>query len=157
LHRPSNVDDAGTLRRIFCALGDVAGRLPVIFPAHPRTQLRMREFGIEQPPGLTVLEPLGYLDFLHLWSNARLVLTDSGGLQEETTALAVPCLTLRENTERPITVEQGSNRIVGSDPVRIVAAVSEVLNNGHPGRKQAPELWDGHAAERIVDALIGGC
>jgi UDP-N-acetylglucosamine 2-epimerase (non-hydrolysing) len=155
LHRPANVDDAATLRGIFTALGDIAGRLPIIFPAHPRTQSRLREFAIDKPRGLTVLEPMGYLDFLQLWGNSRLVLTDSGGLQEETTALAVPCLTLRENTERPITVEQGTNRIVGSDPARIVEAVSEVLSNGRPARKRAPELWDGHAAERIVEALLG--
>lgn len=156
LHRPANVDDEAALRGIFNALGDIAPRLPIIFPAHPRTQSRLREFGIERPRGLTLLEPLGYLDFLQLWSNARLVLTDSGGLQEETTALAVPCLTLRANTERPITVEQGTNRLVGNDPVLIVEAVAEIMSNGGPGRKRAPELWDGHAAERIVDALLGG-
>jgi UDP-N-acetylglucosamine 2-epimerase (non-hydrolysing) len=154
LHRPANVDDPGTLRGIFSALGEVARKLPVIFPAHPRTQLRMREFGIERPRGVMILEPMGYLDFLHLWSNARLVMTDSGGLQEETTALAVPCLTLRENTERPITVEQGTNKVVGRDPVSIVEAVSEVLSNGHQARARAPELWDGRAADRIVEALL---
>jgi UDP-N-acetylglucosamine 2-epimerase (non-hydrolysing) len=156
LHRPSNVDDAETLRGIFSALGEVACRLPVIFPAHPRTQLRLRAFGIERPRGVMILEPMGYLDFLHLWSNARLVMTDSGGLQEETTALAVPCLTLRENTERPITVEQGTNRVVGRDPVSIVEAVCDVLSNGHPARARAPELWDGRAGERIVEALLRG-
>jgi UDP-N-acetylglucosamine 2-epimerase (non-hydrolysing) len=154
LHRPANVDDAGTLRGIFSALGEVARKLPVIFPAHPRTQARLREFGIERPRGVMILEPMGYLDFLHLWSNARLVMTDSGGLQEETTALAVPCLTLRENTERPITVEQGTNNVVGRDPVRIVEAVSQVLSNGHPAARRAPELWDGRTAERIVEALL---
>jgi UDP-N-acetylglucosamine 2-epimerase (non-hydrolysing) len=154
LHRPSNVDDAGTLRGIFNALGEIARDLPVIFPAHPRTQLRLREFGIEQPHGVMILEPMGYLDFLRLWSNARLVMTDSGGLQEETTALAVPCLTLRENTERPITVEQGTNKIVGCDPVRIVEAVSQVLSNGRPASTRAPELWDGRAADRVVEALL---
>jgi UDP-N-acetylglucosamine 2-epimerase (non-hydrolysing) len=154
LHRPSNVDDGGTLRVIFKALGEVARQLPVIFPAHPRTRLRLREFGIEQPRGVTILEPLGYLDFLHLWSSARLVMTDSGGLQEETTALAVPCLTLRENTERPITVEQGTNKVVGRDPVRIVEAVSHILGNGRPSQKRVPEMWDGRAADRIVAALL---
>jgi UDP-N-acetylglucosamine 2-epimerase (non-hydrolysing) len=154
LHRPSNVDDGETLRRIFSALGEVARRLPVIFPAHPRTRLRLREFRIDRPRGVMILEPMGYLDFLHLWSNARLVMTDSGGLQEETTALAVPCLTLRENTERPITVEQGTNKVVGRDPARIVEAVSEVLSNGHPARARAPKLWDGRAADRIVEALL---
>jgi UDP-N-acetylglucosamine 2-epimerase (non-hydrolysing) len=155
LHRPSNVDDAGTLRGIFSALGEIARKLPVIFPAHPRTQLRLREFRIERPRGVMILEPMGYLDFLHLWSNARLVLTDSGGLQEETTALAVPCLTLRENTERPITVEQGTNKVVGRNPVRIFEAVSEVLSNGHPALARAPELWDGRASDRIVETLLG--
>jgi UDP-N-acetylglucosamine 2-epimerase (non-hydrolysing) len=154
LHRPSNVDNPGALRRICSALGEIARELPLDYPAQPRTQARMREFGICAPAGVHVTAPLGYLDFLRLWSDARLVLTDSGGLQEETTALGVPCLTLRENTERPITIEQGSNRLVGSDPARIVGAAREILSGGvsHAGR--APELWDGHAADRVVEALI---
>jgi UDP-N-acetylglucosamine 2-epimerase (non-hydrolysing) len=129
--------------------------LPVIFPAHPRTQARMREFGLVAPAGVRVIAPLGYLDFLRLWSNARLTLTDSGGLQEETTALGVPCLTLRENTERPITIVQGTNQLVGRDPSRIVAAAKAVLANGHERDLRAPDLWDGRSAERIVDALLG--
>jgi len=154
LHRPSNVDNPEVLSRICSALGEVARELPVVFPAHPRTQARMREFGISAPAGVRITAPLGYLDFLRLWSDARLVLTDSGGLQEETTALGVPCLTLRENTERPITIEQGSNRLVGSDPARIVGAAREIMSNGVSYAGRAPELWDGHSADRIVEALI---
>ncbi len=154
MHRPSNVDNPDALRRIFAALGEIARKLPIIFPAHPRTQARMREFGILAPSGVRILEPMGYIDFLRLWSNARLVLTDSGGLQEETTALGIPCLTLRENTERPITVEQGTNQIVGSDPERIKHAAGSILRGEFERASRVPELWDGHTAERIVDALI---
>jgi UDP-N-acetylglucosamine 2-epimerase (non-hydrolysing) len=154
LHRPANVDNPEVLSRICSALGEIARDLPVIFPAHPRTQARMRDFGLNAPAGVRVIAPLGYLDFLQLWSNARLALTDSGGLQEETTALGVPCLTLRENTERPITIEQGSNRLVGSDPARILGAAREILSGGVSYAGRAPELWDGHAADRIVEALI---
>src|SRR5262245_15922729 len=154
LHRPSNVDNPEALRRILSAVGQIARQAPVIFPAHPRTQARMREFGLGAPAGVRVIAPLGYLDFLQLWSNARMALTDSGGLQEETTALGVPCLTLRENTERPITIEQGTNRLVGSDPARIIGAAREILSGGVSSAARAPELWDGHAADRIVDALI---
>jgi UDP-N-acetylglucosamine 2-epimerase (non-hydrolysing) len=154
LHRPANVDDAVTLRKIFAALEQISFELPVIFPSHPRTQLRLREFGIKPPPRLKLIEPLGYSDFLKLWSNARLVLTDSGGLQEETSALGIPCLTLRDNTERPITVEQGTNRVVGREPERILAAAMEVLAADQTRPARIPELWDGHAAERIVEALL---
>jgi UDP-N-acetylglucosamine 2-epimerase (non-hydrolysing) len=154
LHRPANVDNSEVLSRICSAIGEIARELPVIFPAHPRTRARMREFGFGAPAGVRVIAPLGYLDFLQLWSNARLALTDSGGLQEETTALGVPCLTLRENTERPITIEQGSNRLVGSNPGRIVGAAREILSGGVSYAGRAPELWDGHAADRIVEALI---
>ncbi len=154
MHRPTNVDNPEALDRIFSALSEIARRLPIIFPAHPRTQARLREFKIKVPPGVRVLKPMGYLDFLRLWSNARLVMTDSGGLQEETTALGIPCLTLRENTERPITIEQGTNRLVGRDPERIKAAVFEILDHGHQRTARVPELWDGRAAERIVEALL---
>lgn len=154
LHRPSNVDDATILGKILTAIGKIAGELPVIFPAHPRTQSRLLEFGFAPPPNTYIIEPLGYLDFLQLWSQARFVLTDSGGLQEETTAIGIPCLTLRENTERPITVEQGSNRIVGNAPERIVAAAFEILQAASNQTVRVPELWDGCAAERIVEALL---
>lgn len=120
LHRPSNVDDGRTLAGIFDALEAIQRRLPVVFPVHPRTRSRVEEFGladrIRNQPNLILTEPLGYLDFLQLYSNSRLVLTDSGGIQEETTALGIPCLTLRQNTERPITVTEGTNRVVGNDP-----------------------------------------
>jgi UDP-N-acetylglucosamine 2-epimerase (non-hydrolysing) len=158
LHRPSNVDDATTLSQILAAVGRVGRRLPVIFPVHPRTRARMEEFGLlgrpEEMNGLRLVEPLGYLDFLRLYSGAQLVLTDSGGIQEETTALGVPCLTLRENTERPITVEMGTNVVVGTDPTRIIEAAEVALERKRAGTEMCvPPLWDGHAAERIVEAL----
>lgn len=154
LHRPSNVDDSHTLKQICSALETVAAKLPIIFPAHPRTRARLDEFGIRLSGAIRLIEPLGYLDFMQLWSNARVVMTDSGGLQEETTALGVPCLTLRENTERPITVEEGTNQIVGNDPQRIIEAASEVLEGRFARIGRVPHLWDGRAAERIVEALI---
>lgn len=154
LHRPANVDDVATLGGIVQALSEIARSLPVVFPAHPRTQARLRAFDIELPANVQILPPLGYQDFLHLWSNARLVLTDSGGLQEETTALGIPCLTLRDNTERPITVTQGTNQVVGRDPARIVAAALAVIRDQQREAPRVPELWDGRAAERIVEALL---
>ncbi len=154
LHRPSNVDNPDTLRLIFAALGEISRELAIVFPAHPRTQSRMREFGVEPPPGVRVMDPLGYLDFLKLWSNSKMTLTDSGGLQEETTALGVPCLTLRENTERPITVEQGTNQVVGVDHERIVSAAEAIIANERSKFARVPELWDGRTSERIVAALL---
>src|ERR1044072_5423145 len=159
LHRPSNVDDAETLGRILSALERVGERLPVIFPAHPRTRKKPSEFGPAVPvrasAGVRVVEPLGYVDFLRLYSGARLVLTDSGGIQEETTALGIPCLTLRENTERPVTVELGTNRIVGTDPERIVAEAEAALSiDKQSEAARVPPLWDGRTAERILDALL---
>jgi UDP-N-acetylglucosamine 2-epimerase (non-hydrolysing) len=156
LHRPSNVDDGATLARILSALERVGERLPVVFPIHPRTRARLEEFGLakrvgEAHPRLRLTEPLGYLDFLRLMSGARLVLTDSGGLQEETTALNIPCLTLRENTERPITVTMGTNRIVGTDEEKIVSAAAQSLD---VRRDSVPPLWDGQAADRILNALL---
>lgn len=153
LHRPSNVDVPGILGGILCALTEIQAVMPIIFPAHPRTMKRIQEFGfgdrLAAMPNLRVIEPLGYLEFLNLMVNARLVLTDSGGIQEETTALGVPCLTLREETERPITVAQGTNVVVGHDPQRIIASTMAILDNS----KHTPKLWDGHAAERIVSIL----
>ena len=154
LHRPANVDSPETLRELLAALGEIARELPIVFPAHPRTQARIAEFGIELPAGIRVIEPQGYRDFLKLWSSSRMVLTDSGGLQEETTALGIPCLTLRENTERPITIEEGTNRLVGCSRPRIVAAAAEALRDAGATRRRIPELWDGHAAKRIVTALL---
>jgi UDP-N-acetylglucosamine 2-epimerase (non-hydrolysing) len=160
LHRPSNVDEPRVLGGILSALARVGGRLPVIFPIHPRTRKNLEEFGLagaaQQDGRIRLTEPLGYLDFLRLYSGARLVLTDSGGIQEETTALGIPCLTLRENTERPVTVELGTNRVVGTDPERIVAEAEEALSkDGQKEPPRVPPLWDGHAAERILDALLG--
>ena len=156
LHRPANVDEPATLERVFSALAEIARDLPIVFPAHPRTQARIGESGLVLPAGVTMIEPLGYRDFLQLWRHARMVLTDSGGLQEETTALGIPCLTLRENTERPITIEQGTNRLVGTDPRRILEASREVLRAGPEVAPPLPDLWDGRAAERIVEALAAG-
>jgi UDP-N-acetylglucosamine 2-epimerase (non-hydrolysing) len=158
LHRPSNVDQRETFERILQALEGVAAAVPVIFPVHPRTRKTIAEFGlserIENMTGLRLIDPLGYLDFLSLYSTARLVMTDSGGIQEETTALGIPCLTLRENTERPITVEMGTNKIVGSDPVKIQREAMSALNGTHLQNARIPPLWDGSAADRILDALL---
>ena len=159
LHRPSNVDDPEVLRGILSALTQISKRLPVVFPIHPRTRKNLEEFGLlgafEEGVRVRFVEPLGYLDFLRLYSGARLVLTDSGGIQEETTALGIPCLTLRENTERPVTVELGTNRVVGTDPERIVAEASQALAKDKQSEvPRVPPLWDGRTAGRILDALL---
>jgi UDP-N-acetylglucosamine 2-epimerase (non-hydrolysing) len=161
LHRPCNVDDAITLQGILGAVSAVATEFPVFFPVHPRTRKNIETFGLQRHltdstkagrVGIVPLDPLGYLDFLSLNDRARIVLTDSGGVQEETTVLGVPCLTLRENTERPATVEHGSNQVVGVNPDRILAAARSILQN--PARPvQRPPLWDGNAAPRIVAIL----
>ncbi len=162
LHRPNNVDDREAFALIIEALQEVARSIPILFPAHPRTMGRIRDFGFEasfelgRMPSLeriSLLPPLGYLDFLQLMRHARLVLTDSGGVQEETTVLGVPCLTLRANTERPVTVLEGTNVVVGTDKRRIVEeSLRAVRGNGRAWR--LPELWDGRAAQRIVAVLI---
>jgi UDP-N-acetylglucosamine 2-epimerase (non-hydrolysing) len=153
LHRPSNVDATEKLAELLTAVDAIAAQVPVVFPVHPRTQQRLAQAGSTTHPRLKLIPPVGYLDFLCLLSKATLVLTDSGGIQEETTALGVPCLTLRENTERPITISQGTNQLVGTDPRKILAAAEAVLaGKAKPGR--IPPLWDGHAAERIVEVLL---
>jgi UDP-N-acetylglucosamine 2-epimerase (non-hydrolysing) len=152
LHRPSNVDSPGKLNELLGAIDSIAAEVPVIFPVHPRTRQRLAQAGVSHHPNLKFVEPVGYLDFLCLLSRATLVLTDSGGIQEETTALGVPCLTLRENTERPVTITQGTNLLVGTDPSKIVAAARTSLS-GESKAGRMPPLWDGHAAERIVDVL----
>ena len=152
LHRPSNVDDPQTLRRIALALRDISAELPLVFPVHPRTRASLERSGAELGARVIRTPPLSYMEFLNLWKDAAVVLTDSGGLQEETTALGVPCVTLRENTERPITVDEGTNRLAGTDTARIREAVAGALRGeSRPGRR--PELWDGRAAERIVEVL----
>lgn len=152
LHRPSNVDDPETFSGLVRALDHVASKMPLVFPVHPRTAQRVREIG-QLRGDWRFLEPMGYLDFLNLTANARLVLTDSGGLQEETTVLGVPCLTLRENTERPVTITHGTNRLVGISPDAIIAAADEVLA-GPVAASRVPPLWDGKAADRIVEILL---
>jgi UDP-N-acetylglucosamine 2-epimerase (non-hydrolysing) len=157
LHRPSNVDEPETFGRILSALETITQTLPVVFPVHPRTRKTIAELGLSNRvtamKDLRLIDPLGYLDFLSLYSNARLVLTDSGGIQEETTALGIPCLTLRENTERPITVELGTNIVVGTDTSRIVAEATAALNGSAKKIIRQPPLWDGHTSDRILDAL----
>jgi len=161
LHRPSNVDEPAALERLLVALAEVSGRIPVVFPVHPRTRARLSvdaslRARAEGARGLKLADPIGYLDFLALTANARLVMTDSGGIQEETTALGVPCLTVRHNTERPVTVEVGSNTLVGTDPAQVVpAAVAVLEGRGKKGR--VPDLWDGRAAERIARILVRFC
>lgn len=154
LHRPSNVDDPDTFAGICDALRSVSRTLPLVFPVHPRTAARLSEFGLRARLGEDVVtcEPVSYLDSVDLMTHADVVLTDSGGVQEETTALGIPCLTLREETERPITVTEGTNRVVGPDKSRIIAAYEEVRSIGVEAR--CPPLWDGKAAERILDTLI---
>ncbi|MEL6185772.1 MAG: UDP-N-acetylglucosamine 2-epimerase (non-hydrolyzing), partial [Myxococcota bacterium] len=157
MHRPSNVDEPDVLKRLVEVLVQISRDVPLVFPVHPRTRQRLEAAGLdavlETEAGVHLLEPLGYLEFLSLTSRAKLVLTDSGGLQEETTALGIPCLTLRENTERPITESEGTNIVVGVDPVRIRAEVDVILKTGGKAGK-VPALWDGKAGERIVDAVL---
>jgi len=168
LHRPSNVDDPAVLKAILKAIADLSNKIDVVFPAHPRTIKHIRSLGLEKTvhfmkalpartpnksrQNLVTVPPLGYLDFLRLMSRASLVLTDSGGIQEETTILGIPCLTLRENTERPITVKEGTNHLVGNDPERILRTASRVLRSQQFPVKR-PRYWDGKAARRIVSVL----
>jgi UDP-N-acetylglucosamine 2-epimerase (non-hydrolysing) len=151
LHRPSNVDDPERLQGLLQALTQVAAEIPVLFPAHPRTMAGLPA-GLSAVAGLTVTDPAGYLDFIALQASATMVLTDSGGVQEESTVLGVPCLTLRESTERPITISEGTNRLVGIAPDAILQAARETLSN--PPTPRRPQLWDGHAADRIAEVLL---
>ncbi|MBY0527658.1 MAG: UDP-N-acetylglucosamine 2-epimerase (non-hydrolyzing) [Gemmataceae bacterium] len=150
LHRPAGVDDPEVFGGLLTAIQRLQRELPVVFPVHPRTRKALD--GRALPRNLRLTDPLGYLDFLKLMAHARLVLTDSGGIQEETTVLGVPCLTLRSNTERPATIEQGTNQLVGLDPERIITAALQVLA-APPQQRRVPEKWDGRAAKRIVDIL----
>lgn len=157
LHRPSNVDDAGQLKKFVALFRDMSEFAPsILFPIHPRTRKRLEEFGLASEMaairGLTLIDPVGYLDFLALQQGAALVLTDSGGVQEETTALGVPCITLRENTERPVTVQQGTNELLGLDMPRVLEFARRAFN-GAWKVSAVPERWDGHAADRILKVL----
>ena len=160
LHRPGNVDNQQQFLEILKALDEVQKRISIVFPIHPRSRERLKQFGLDkilmEMPRVLVTEPLGYLDFLKLMSETRFVLTDSGGIQEETTVLGIPCLTLRENTERPVTVTQGSNLVIGSKAEPIFAESMKILNGNAP-KSRRPDLWDGKAAERIVTVLLQGC
>lgn len=158
LHRPSNVDERETFSGLLDAIVEIGEKLPVIFPAHPRTRANIERFGFAErvkDSNIKLIEPLGYLDFMRLYSGACLVLTDSGGLQEETTALSIPCLTLRENTERPITISMGTNILVGTNPERIKQTAFEILEQKSQIKdKKIPPLWDGRTAERICKAIL---
>ena len=155
MHRPANVDDLAALRDIVTALGTLAADVPVVFPVHPRTRRSIDAVLEGSPaPGLRLLEPLGYLDFLSLTDTAGVVVTDSGGVQEETTYLGVPCLTVRPNTERPVTIELGTNRLVERSPEALVAAVRERLREPRTTSHALPPLWDGATAPRVADALL---
>jgi UDP-N-acetylglucosamine 2-epimerase (non-hydrolysing) len=152
LHRPSNVDNSQVLKRILECLASLRAELGVVFPVHPRTRQRISEFGIETT-NLHLIEPLPYIEFLALQSRAAVVITDSGGIQEETTYLGVPCVTIRHNTERPVTVEYGTNILIGHDTTRLYAELSKILA-GSAKRGRIPPLWDGRASERIADIIV---
>ena len=156
LHRPANVDDEATLKKIFAILAKIGKSISIVFPCHPRTHKRLKEFGLLNninKDSLKIIEPIGYLDFLKLQSESKFVLTDSGGIQEETTYMRIPCITLRENTERPVTVEAGSNTLTGIDKAKILDAVNQIISGNYKAGS-VPELWDGQAAKRIVDVLL---
>lgn len=157
LHRPSNVDSGETLEGILSSIDSIGRRMPVVFPVHPRTVKRVEELGLSErlskTAGLRTAPPLGYLDFLKLQAEAKMVLTDSGGIQEETTILGVPCITIRENTERPVTITHGTNVLAGTSPRRILQEAEAVLNGQRRLPDQPPELWDGRAGDRIVEVF----
>jgi len=153
LHRPSNVDGRESLTPIWKVLSEIGRRIPILFPVHPRTREKIREFGLGEE-GITLIDPIGSLDMVYAVKGAALVLTDSGGLQEETTVLGIPCITIRENTERPVTVTMGTNYLTGTDPDRILSAANEILT-GNAKKGAIPPFWDGKAAVRIADVFLG--
>jgi UDP-N-acetylglucosamine 2-epimerase (non-hydrolysing) len=153
LHRPANVDDPKVLRALLAPIVELAATMPVVFPVHPRTRRMIVEAAIEIPAAVRLTDPLGYLEFLGLMASARIVLTDSGGIQEETTVLGVPCVTLRDNTERPVTLTEGTNRLGGTRPDGIRVAIRDSLGQPASASPRRPELWDGSSASRIVDVL----
>ncbi len=153
LHRPSNVDDSKKLQSIIGTISKISETLDLIFPVHPRTRKNMKTFDIKPGQNIELTPPLSYMEFLNLWKNAKVVITDSGGLQEETTALGIPCLTIRENTERPVTVTQGTNELVGTSPKKIIDSFEKIIH-GNWKRGGTPKFWDGRAAERIVKIIF---
>ena len=153
LHRPSNVDHPEALGRILGALNELSRDVQIVFPVHPRTRARMDEMGWRPEPGMSLIDPIGYVECLALQTRATLIITDSGGIQEESTFLRVPCITMRKNTERPVTVSVGTNVLVGDDTKRMLEAARRVLSGRAP-RGQVPPLWDGHAARRIADVVM---
>jgi len=155
LHRPSNVDEKKKLKNIFQALNKISQKIPIVFPAHPRTKKRIEEFGLKNylDRRIKLIEPLGFLDFLKLMKGAQFVITDSGGIQEETTVLQIPCLTLRDTTERPITITNGTNTLCGNDPKKIIKEVEKILK-GKKKKIKSLEFWDGKTAERIIKILV---
>lgn len=152
LHRPSNVDEPNMLAELIGALNKISETLPIVFPVHPRTRARLKDNNIQVAPGIMMVDPLGYFDFMSLMKSAKVVMTDSGGVQEETTYLGVTCLTVRPNTERPITIDEGTNRLVQPGKESLLAAWAEIQAN--PPKPRCPELWDGKAAERIAQVLL---
>jgi UDP-N-acetylglucosamine 2-epimerase (non-hydrolysing) len=154
LHRPSNVDSQEGLERLAASLVPISKKLPLAFPVHPRTRANLEKFCIDLGPAIALMPPQAYMSFLHLWKDAVVVLTDSGGLQEETTVLGVPCVTLRENTERPVTVDEGTNELAGTEPQHVVELATAAIE-GRSKRGRRPALWDGNAARRIVAVLAG--
>ncbi|MBI2658444.1 UDP-N-acetylglucosamine 2-epimerase (non-hydrolyzing) [Candidatus Woesearchaeota archaeon] len=158
LHRPSNVDNKEPFENILSIIEKIGDKIKIVFPLHPRTQKNLELLGLSKRIGkiknLIITKPLGYLDFLCLMDNSKLVLTDSGGIQEETTVLGVPCITLRNSTERPVTVEEGTNMIVSTDPVKVAEKALEIINSNIMINKKIPEMWDGKAAERIVEIIL---
>lgn len=154
LHRPNNVDDAAGLTEIMAALNEVGARLPVFFPVHPRTRQRIAEHNVDVSDNVRLTNPIGYLDFLALQAHASVVVTDSGGVQEETTFLGIPCLTVRPNTERPITITKGTNQLVKRDRAEIISAIETAIQRPRDIAQPAPEFWDGKAAERIAKLFL---
>jgi UDP-N-acetylglucosamine 2-epimerase (non-hydrolysing) len=154
MHRPGNVDKKEVLESLLNTLSEISEKIKIVFPIHPRTKKMIEEFGLQDKlNSFQIIEPLGYLDFLNLNSNAKIILTDSGGIQEEATILKVPCVTLRGETERPVTVEVGGSVVVGQDHDKILSAVNNILGEIIT-EPRVPELWDGKAAERIVEKLL---
>ena len=158
LHRPSNVDSKDALEPLIRTMIKISNFIPILFPVHPRTKIRLDTFGLTplfENANILLTEPLGYLDFISIMAGSKIVLTDSGGLQEETTALGLPCLTLRENTERPITIHEGTNQLVGISSKKILDAFYDLQSTNFSTKGRIPKFWDGRTASRIIDSIVG--